>query len=286
MQPDDSEPDSLAKSVYSIFCGNHLKPARDQNDAGRLCLCCFTSEWQHREMVYKDYLIAYVLKAKAKQRRRIQATQHDTSSLNDAVYFAQPASAYLDKQIADTVQNGFSLYHRGGGSVRQPQQRSDVVGPDRQQHIQYHVVQQLQVPKDTLLINAVPQGGATPPEADLRHAQVTPEADLVAASKHVRGSQHDSCTLAAGSMLFGAFLFICGSAPWLLPAFYLLFAAVCLPWRIQQFYKNSQGFFLLDFCYVSSSLSTTAIVQHRYTASLTAAWLMTGHVKSSGLIAC
>ena len=236
-------------------------------------------------MVYKDYLIAYVLKAKAKQRKRTQTTQHDTSSLNDAVYFAQPASAYLDKQIADTVQNGFSLYHRGGGSVRQPQQRSDVVGTDRRQHIQYHVVQQLQVPKDTLHFSPVPQGGATPPEADLRHAQVTPEADLVAASKHVRGSQHDSCTLAAGSMLFGAFLFICGSAPWLLPAFYLLFAAVCLPWRIQQFYKNSQGFFLLDFCYVSPCLSIAATEQLLHNA---AAGCMAEdtHVASLELTAC
>ena len=195
-------------------------------------------------------MIAYVLKAKPKQRRKSCNAQHGCSDLNDAQYIAQSAHPYFENQSAGPTQTGICpCCHK----IRQlPQsQHSDVVRPDRLQHAQYHVVEQLRVRNDSLFTQTVPHGGKTPPKADSRHALQTPEADLIAASRYVRGSQHDSCTLAAGSMLFGAFLFICGSAPWLLPAFYLLFAAVCLPWRVQQFYRNSQGFFLLDFCYVS-----------------------------------
>ena len=201
-------------------------------------------------MVYKDYLIAYVLKAKAKQRRKSCIAQQDCGNLTDTHYFAQAAHPYLEKQSTGPAQSGLCpCCHRS----RDWQQfkHSDVVIPDRTQAAPYHVVEQLRIPKDSLFTQLVPHGGNAPPKTSSRHAHQTPEADLIAASRYVRGSQHDSCTLAAGSMLFGAFLFVCGSAPWLLPFFYLLFAAVCLPWRVHQFYRNRQGFFLLDFCYVS-----------------------------------
>lgn len=79
-------------------------------------------------------------------------------------------------------------------------------------------------------------------------------ADLAACSKCVKGSKQDSQSFALGILIFGALAFVCGSAPWLLPALYLAFAAVALPWRVHQFYCKRLTFFLLDFCYVSAAL--------------------------------
>lgn len=208
---------------------------------------CSSTVCHPSEMVYKDYLIAYVLKAKARQRR-LQSTQYDSSGLNTAAVFARPA--HFDKSPADRSQpSSCPCCHRSSNS--QHSQHSDVVAPDRLQPRQYPVPQQPPVRSDVVRLECAFQGDVAPPKTSHGSAQTT-EADLLAASRYVRGSQHDSCTLAAGSMLFGLILFVCGSAPWLLPALYLLFAAVCLPWRAQQFYKHCQGFFLLDFCYVSA----------------------------------
>lgn len=229
-------------------------PLRAPDDDGipNVRRCCCPAVHRHRNMVYKDYLIAYVLKAKARQRRRSQSATN--SGLNDTSYFARPHSAQLEKPLSDIPQPSYCPCCQRSNCSHS----SDVfVRGDRLQRVQYHVVQQLQLPSDTVHLEPVSQAGVKPAKLRPRYAQAT-EADVIAASRHVRGSQHDSYHLAAGSMLFGAILFVCGSAPWLLPVLYLLFAAFCLPWRIQQFYKHSQGFFLLDFCYVSTFEAATA----------------------------
>ena len=80
--------------------------------------------------------------------------------------------------------------------------------------------------------------------------------DLAACSRCVRGSKQDSQSFAVGILVFGALTFVCGRAPWLLPALYLAFVSVALPWRVHQFYCKRLTFFLLDFCYVSILLIT------------------------------
>ena len=55
---------------------------------------------------------------------------------------------------------------------------------------------------------------------------------------------------AAGTAFLAALLLLAGAAPWLLPAAYVSWAAVCLPWRAVAFHKKKWTAFLLDFCYV------------------------------------
>ena len=50
--------------------------------------------------------------------------------------------------------------------------------------------------------------------------------------------------------IYGALLYTAGAAPALLPALYLLFAAVAGPWRAWDFLRRKHAFFLIDFCYV------------------------------------
>ena len=53
-----------------------------------------------------------------------------------------------------------------------------------------------------------------------------------------------------GVAIYGALLYVAGAAPALLPAIYLLFAAVSGPWRAWDFLRRKNAFFLIDFCYV------------------------------------
>lgn len=53
-----------------------------------------------------------------------------------------------------------------------------------------------------------------------------------------------------GVAIYGALLYMAGAAPALLPAVYLLFAAVSGPWRAWDFLRRKNAFFLIDFCYV------------------------------------
>lgn len=64
------------------------------------------------------------------------------------------------------------------------------------------------------------------------------------------GSQRESRGFACGALLYGALLWLAGAAPWALPAAYLLFAAVAMPWRLLEFGRSRNAFFLVDFCYV------------------------------------
>ena len=90
------------------------------------------------------------------------------------------------------------------------------------------------------------------PQNSRGSGQQTLSTDLNRLLKDV-GSRKESNLYAAGTLVFGAGLFIAGAAPWLLPACFLLFSAICFPWRIYTFSKRKWGFFLLDFCYVRTS---------------------------------
>lgn len=87
--------------------------------------------------------------------------------------------------------------------------------------------------------------------------QQTLSTDLNRLLKDV-GSRKESNLYAAGTLVFGAGLFIAGAAPWLLPACFLIFSAICFPWRVYTFSKRRWGFFLLDFCYVRVSLTLSS----------------------------
>ena len=86
----------------------------------------------------------------------------------------------------------------------------------------------------------------------LGHGQQGVPTDISKLLKDV-GSKEESKLYAAGALVFGFGLFLAGAAPWLLPACYILFAALCFPWRAYTFAKRKWGFFLLDFCYVSGA---------------------------------
>jgi hypothetical protein len=64
------------------------------------------------------------------------------------------------------------------------------------------------------------------------------------------GSRRESRAFALGTLAFGALLWLAGAAPWSLPAVYLAFSAVALPYRAIEFGTGRNAFFLLDFCYV------------------------------------
>jgi len=63
--------------------------------------------------------------------------------------------------------------------------------------------------------------------------------------------------------IYGALLYTAGAAPALLPALYLLFAAVAGPWRAWDFLRRKHAFFLIDFCYVRHSLCLLSLVELR-----------------------
>ena len=71
-------------------------------------------------------------------------------------------------------------------------------------------------------------------------------------------SKKQAHNLSGGILVFGGLLFLCGSAPWCLPWLFILFFAICMPWRVVEFVRNKWTFYLVDFCYVSISLLTQA----------------------------
>ncbi|EIE25281.1 hypothetical protein COCSUDRAFT_40577 [Coccomyxa subellipsoidea C-169] len=92
----------------------------------------------------------------------------------------------------------------------------------------------------------------------LQHGQPAISTDVNRLLKDI-GSRKESNLYAAGALVFGFGLFVAGAAPFLLPACYLIFAAVCFPWRVYTFTKRKWGFFLLDFCYWGN-LATVAFL--------------------------
>ena len=64
------------------------------------------------------------------------------------------------------------------------------------------------------------------------------------------GSKQDSQQFTLGILLFGSLTYLAGAAPWLLPTYFLVFAAIALPWRAVEFARKKWTFFLCDLCYV------------------------------------
>ncbi|CAL5222529.1 g4904 [Coccomyxa viridis] len=105
------------------------------------------------------------------------------------------------------------------------------------------------------------------PQNSRGSGQQTLSTDLNRLLKDV-GSRKESNLYAAGTLVFGAGLFIAGAAPWLLPACFLLFSAICFPWRIYTFSKRKWGFFLLDFCYWGNLATVAYLVFTPYNARI------------------
>lgn len=67
------------------------------------------------------------------------------------------------------------------------------------------------------------------------------------------GSRRESRLFTCGALGFGALLWLAGASPWAFPMVYLLFAMVALPWRVMEYGRTRNAFFLIDFCYVRCS---------------------------------
>ena len=203
-------------------------------------------------MVYQDPLLAYLPDAKVRRRKKKRA------SLNEDFAVTQPETWHKQYQVyQDWRDTSPTLQCLKDNPVRF-QQTCDAVKRGIQQ-AQSQIVDQVDSSRDAVVVALKQQLRSA--RAKLRRAlqqqqqnQQTSEdlgADLIAFSKYVSGSKQESQNFAIGSLVFAALAFVCGSAPWLLPQLYLVFAAVALPWRVYQFYRKRLSFYLLDFCYVS-----------------------------------
>ncbi len=206
-------------------------------------------------MVYQDPLLAYLPDGKVRRRRKKRADLNEDFSVTDPETWHKQYQVYQDwRDTSPTLQC------LKDNAVRF-QQTCDAVKRGLQQ-AQSQIVDQVDSSRDAVVVALKQQLKSA--RAKLRRAlqqqqqqQKASEdlgADLMAFSKYVSGSEHDSQNFAIGSLVFGALAFVCGSAPWLLPYLYLVFAAVALPWRVYQFYRKRLTFFLLDFCYVSAAM--------------------------------
>ncbi|GFR48508.1 hypothetical protein Agub_g10172 [Astrephomene gubernaculifera] len=73
-------------------------------------------------------------------------------------------------------------------------------------------------------------------------------------------SHGDSLFFTGGAVFLCLLNFILGFAPALCPLLYLLFAAVCLPYRVVNFTKRKWTFFLVDFCYFANIACCTFLI--------------------------
>ena len=206
-------------------------------------------------MVYQDPLLAYLPDAKVRRRKKKRA------SLNEDFAVTQPETWHKQYQVYQDWRDTSPTLQRLKDNAVRFQQTCDAVKRGIQQ-AQSQIVDQVDSSRDAVVVALKQQLKSA--RAKLRRAlqqqqqnQQTSEdlgADLIAFSKYVSGGKQESQNFAIGSLLFAALVFVCGSAPWLLPQLYLVFAAVALPWRVYQFYRKRLSFYLLDFCYVSSGL--------------------------------
>lgn len=198
-------------------------------------------------MSYHDPLLAYLPERRTGKKRKAKKRTYFDEEVTHADSWQYQAHAHLQR-----IRNNAVRF----------QQTCDIVKRGLQ-HAQSHIVDQVDSSRDAVVVALKQQLKSA--RSKLRRAlqqqqqqQKASEdvlgADLAACSKCVRGSKQDSQSFALGILIFGALAFVCGSAPWLLPALYLAFAAVALPWRVHQFYCKRLTFFLLDFCYVSAAL--------------------------------
>lgn len=201
-------------------------------------------------MVYQDPLLAYLPDAKVRRRKKKRA------SLNEDFAVTQPETWHKQYQVYQDWRDTSPTVQRLKDNAVRFQQTCDAVKRGIQQ-AQSQIVDQVDSSRDAVVVALKQQLRSA--RAKLRRAlqqqqqnQQTSEdlgADLIAFSKYVSGSKQESQNFAIGSLVFAALAFVCGSAPWLLPQLYLVFAAVALPWRVYQFYRKRLSFYLLDFCY-------------------------------------
>jgi len=79
--------------------------------------------------------------------------------------------------------------------------------------------------------------------------QQHPQPDLTRLKQAVASSRALTTAHALGVFAFGALLCFCGARPDLIPACFLLFCFIALPWRFYDFYHKKWLFYCIDFCY-------------------------------------
>ena len=203
-------------------------------------------------MSYHDPLLAYLPERKTGKKKKAKKRTYDAEVTH--------ADSWQFQVYQDWRDNSSALQRIRNNAVRF-QQTCDIVKRGLQ-HAQSQIADQVDSSRDAVVVALKQQlksarsklRRALQQQQQQKASEEVLEADLAACSKCVRGSKQDSQNFALGILIFGALAFVCGSAPWMLPALYLAFAAVALPWRVHQFYCKRLTFFLLDFCYVSAVL--------------------------------
>ena len=209
-------------------------------------------------MSYRDPLLAYL----PERRTGKKTKSKKRTDLNEEVTHAD--AWHKQYQVYQEWRDNSSTLQRIRSNAFRFQQTCDSVKRGLQQ-AQSQIADQVDSSRDAVVVALKQQLKSA--RSKLRRALQQQQqqqrasedflgADLAACSKCVSGSKQDSQSFAVGILVFGALAFVCGSAPWLLPALYLAFASVALPWRVHQFYRKRLTFFLLDFCYVSILLFT------------------------------
>lgn len=204
-------------------------------------------------MSYHDHLLAYLPERKTGKKKKAKKRTYFDAEVTHA-------DSWQYQVYQDWRDNSSALQRIRNNAVRF-QQTCDIVKRGLQ-HAQSQIADQVDSSRDAVVVALKQQlksarsklRRALQQQQQQKASEEVLEADLAACSKCVRGSKQDSQNFALGILIFGALAFVCGSAPWMLPALYLAFAAVALPWRIHQFYCKRLTFFLLDFCYVSAVL--------------------------------
>lgn len=208
-------------------------------------------------MSYRDPLLAYLPERRSGKKRKSKKR----TDLNEEVTHAD--AAHKEYRGYQDWRDNSSTLQRIRNNAFRFQQTCDIVKRGLQQ-AQSQIADQVDSSRDAVVVALKQQLKSA--KSKLRRALQQQQqqqrasedflgTDLAACSKCVRGSKQDSQRFAVGILVFGALAFVCGSAPWLLPALYLAFASVALPWRVHQFYCKRLTFFLLDFCYVSALLT-------------------------------
>ena len=219
-------------------------------------------------MSYRDPLLAYLPERRSGKKRKSKKR----TDLNEEVTHAD--AAHKEYRVYQDWRDNSSTLQRIRNNAFRFQQTCDIVKRGLQQ-AQSQIADQVDSSRDAVVVALKQQLKSA--KSKLRRALQQQQqqqrasedflgTDLAACSTCVRGSKQDSQRFAVGILVFGALAFVCGSAPWLLPALYLAFASVALPWRVHQFYRKRLTFFLLDFCYVSAFLTP----EHVYFSSANA----------------
>lgn len=112
----------------------------------------------------------------------------------------------------------------------------------------------------------VSRGGAAAATGDRRvapqqhpPAPTQQEVEAQAVARQL-GSWGESCSFAAGSLLFGLLLFVAGAAPAALPALFLAFFFIAMPARVVHFCRMKWTFFLVDFCYFANAAAVVYLL--------------------------